>query len=102
MGGVHSARHAGIRGRPRHRSAGLRHRQGQSNDYVRLYKERIKNCKPIGSFINNKFALLTFNLCCDTDDEALAIQGPKFKVYSDAVRNLFAPWIEGKPPRSYE
>jgi len=76
--------------------------QGQSNDYVRLYKERIRNCKPIGSFVNNKFALLTFTLCCDTDEEALAIQGPNFRMYSDAVRNLFAPWIEGKPPRSYE
>jgi alkanesulfonate monooxygenase SsuD/methylene tetrahydromethanopterin reductase-like flavin-dependent oxidoreductase (luciferase family) len=76
--------------------------QGQSNDYVRLYRERIKNCNPIGSTINNKFALLTFTLCCDTDEEALAIQGPNFRMYSDAVRNLFAPWIEGKPPRSYE
>ncbi len=76
--------------------------QGQSNDYVRLYKDRIKNCKPIGSFVNNKFALLTFTLCCETDEEALEIQGPNFRMYSDAVRNLFAPWIEGKPPRSYE
>ena len=73
--------------------------QGQSNDYVRTYRERIKNCKPIGSFINNKFALLTFTLCCDTDEEALAIQGPNFRMYSDAVRKLFAPWIDGKPPR---
>jgi alkanesulfonate monooxygenase SsuD/methylene tetrahydromethanopterin reductase-like flavin-dependent oxidoreductase (luciferase family) len=76
--------------------------QGQSNDYVRMYRERIKNCKPIGSSINNKFALLTFTLCCDSDEEALAIQGPNFKMYNEAVRNLFAPWIEGKPPRSYE
>ena len=76
--------------------------QGQSNDFVTSYRERISKCKPIGSFINNKFALLTFTLCCDTDEEALGIQGPNFKTYSDAVRNLFAPWIDGKPPRSYE
>jgi alkanesulfonate monooxygenase SsuD/methylene tetrahydromethanopterin reductase-like flavin-dependent oxidoreductase (luciferase family) len=76
--------------------------QGQSNDYVRMYRERIKKCKPIGSFVNNKFALLTFTLCCDTDAEALAIQGANFRTYNDAVRNLFAPWIDGKPPRSYE
>jgi alkanesulfonate monooxygenase SsuD/methylene tetrahydromethanopterin reductase-like flavin-dependent oxidoreductase (luciferase family) len=76
--------------------------QGQSNDFVQTYRERIKNCKPIGSFVNNKFALLTFTMCCDTDEEALAIQGPNFKTYSEAVRNLFAPWIDGKPPRSYE
>ena len=76
--------------------------QGQSNDFVQTYRERIKKCKPIGSFVNNKFALLTFTMCCDTDEEALAIQGPNFRTYSDAVRNLFAPWIDGKPPRSYE
>lgn len=76
--------------------------QGQSNDYVRMYRERIKTAKPIGSFVNNKFALLTFTLCCETDTEALAIQGPNFRTYNDAVRNLFAPWIDGKPPRSYE
>ena len=23
-------------------------------------------------------------------------------MYNEAVRNLFAPWIDGKPPRSYE
>ena len=39
---------------------------------------------------------------CDTDEEALAIQGPNFRMYNKAVRNLFAPWIDGKPPRSYE
>src|SRR5579885_3559603 len=76
--------------------------QGQSNSYVQLYRERIKNCKPIGSFVNNKFALLTFTLCCDTDAEALKIQGTNFRTYNDAVRNLFAPWIDGKPPKSYE
>jgi alkanesulfonate monooxygenase SsuD/methylene tetrahydromethanopterin reductase-like flavin-dependent oxidoreductase (luciferase family) len=76
--------------------------QGQSNNYVQMYRERIKNCKPIGSFINDKFALLTFTLCCDTDAEALGIQGPNFRTYNDAVRNLFAPWIDGKPPKSYE
>ena len=45
--------------------------QGQSNSYVRTYRERIKNCRPFGASINDKFALLTFTLCCDTDEEAL-------------------------------
>jgi alkanesulfonate monooxygenase SsuD/methylene tetrahydromethanopterin reductase-like flavin-dependent oxidoreductase (luciferase family) len=76
--------------------------QGQSNDLIALYRERRKETKPLGSFINNKFALLAFTLCCDTDAEALAIQGPNFRTYNDAVRNLLAPWIDGKPPRSYE
>jgi alkanesulfonate monooxygenase SsuD/methylene tetrahydromethanopterin reductase-like flavin-dependent oxidoreductase (luciferase family) len=74
---------------------------GQSNDYVQLYRERIKNCKPIGDFVNNRFALFVSALCCDTDEEALALQGPNFKQYSDQVRQLFSPWIDGKTPASY-
>ena len=75
--------------------------QGESNDYVTMYRERIKNCKPIGGFVNNRFALFVSALCCDTDEEALALQGPNFKQYNEQVRQLFAPWIDGKAPHSY-
>lgn len=74
---------------------------GQSNDFVRLYREKIKNAQPIGKFVNNRFAVWVHTLCAPTDEEALAIQGPNFKKYNDQVRDLFAPWINGKPPKSY-
>ncbi len=74
---------------------------GQSNDYVVAYRERIKNCEPIGAFVNNRFALWVHSLCCPTDQEAMDIQGPNYTQYGDYVRQLFAPWIDGKPPRSY-
>lgn len=76
--------------------------QGQSNDYVTMYRERIKNCTPAGSFVNNRFALFVSALCCPTDEEALRLQGPNFKQYNEQVRQLFAPWIDGKAPHSYE
>jgi alkanesulfonate monooxygenase SsuD/methylene tetrahydromethanopterin reductase-like flavin-dependent oxidoreductase (luciferase family) len=76
--------------------------QGQSNDYVTLYRETIKNAQPIGGFINNRFAIFVHALCAPTDAEALSIQGPNFKQYGEQVRDLFAPWIDGKPPKSYE
>lgn len=75
--------------------------QGQSNEYVQMYREAIKNAEPIGEFVNNRFALWVHTLCAPTDEEALAIQGPNFKLYSEQVRSLFAPWIDGKPPNSY-
>ena len=50
------------------------------------YRDHIKNAKPIGTFINPKFALLTFTLCCATDEEALAIQGPNVKRYVEDTR----------------
>ncbi len=76
--------------------------QGQSNDYVTMYRERIKHCNPIGGFVNNRFALFVSALCCETDEEAIALQGPNFKQYNEQVRQLFAPWIDGKAPHSYE
>lgn len=76
--------------------------QGQSNDYVEMYREKIKTAEPIGAFVNNRFAIFVHTLCAPTDAEALAIQGPNFKQYGEQVRDLFAPWIDGKPPKSYE
>jgi alkanesulfonate monooxygenase SsuD/methylene tetrahydromethanopterin reductase-like flavin-dependent oxidoreductase (luciferase family) len=76
--------------------------QDQSNEYVTTYREKIKTCTPIGAFVNNRFAMWVHTLCCPTDEEALAIQGPNFKLYGEQVRALFAPWIDGKPPHSYE
>jgi alkanesulfonate monooxygenase SsuD/methylene tetrahydromethanopterin reductase-like flavin-dependent oxidoreductase (luciferase family) len=76
--------------------------QGQSNDYVQMYRELIRHADPIGAFVNNRFALFVHTLCCNTDARALELQGPNFKLYSEQVRTLFAPWIEGKAPHSYE
>jgi alkanesulfonate monooxygenase SsuD/methylene tetrahydromethanopterin reductase-like flavin-dependent oxidoreductase (luciferase family) len=73
-----------------------------SNSYVELYRERIKNCKPLGKQITNKFSLFVMALCCDTDEEALRLRGPDMRAYSDQVRQLFAPWIDGKAPSTYK
>lgn len=75
--------------------------QGQSNDYVKMYREKIANCTPIGEFVNNRFALWMNTLCSPSDEEALAIQGPNFTIYNEQVKQLFAPWTGGKAPYSY-
>ncbi|MBI3742798.1 MAG: LLM class flavin-dependent oxidoreductase [Chloroflexi bacterium] len=74
---------------------------GQSNDYVRNYRERIKRAKPIGKAVNNRFALWVTALCADSDDEAIRIQAPNVKTYLDHARSLFASWIDGKPPQTH-
>ncbi len=73
-----------------------------SNELIELYRERIKNAKPIGKFVHNRFGLFLTTLCCETDEEALAIQGPNFELYNEQVKQLFAPWVDGKAPHSYE
>jgi alkanesulfonate monooxygenase SsuD/methylene tetrahydromethanopterin reductase-like flavin-dependent oxidoreductase (luciferase family) len=78
--------------------------QGQSNDYVTLYREKIKEAHkdPIGKFVNNRFALFVTALCAETDEEAIRLRGDDMRAYSEQVRQLFAPWIDGKAPTTYE
>jgi alkanesulfonate monooxygenase SsuD/methylene tetrahydromethanopterin reductase-like flavin-dependent oxidoreductase (luciferase family) len=75
--------------------------QDKSNDYVRMYKERIQHCTPIGEFVNNRFCMMVPAMCAPTDEEALAIRGPDFTTYNEAVQQLFTPWLGGNAPASY-
>ncbi len=73
-----------------------------SDEYVRMYREKIRSAKPIGKFVNNHFSVLRTALCLPSDREALDLQGANMKMYTRQTRDLFAPWIDGKPPASYK
>lgn len=75
--------------------------EANSDEYVRMYREKIRTAKPIGKFVNNRFAVLRMALCSPNDREALDLQGANVKMYTQHTRELFAPWIDGKPPASY-
>jgi alkanesulfonate monooxygenase SsuD/methylene tetrahydromethanopterin reductase-like flavin-dependent oxidoreductase (luciferase family) len=75
-----------------------------SNDMVRLYKERIKTCKPLGKFVNDRFAIMIAAMCADTDEEALAAQGEGIQFFKEGTSALYSAWItEGgqEVPESY-
>src|SRR5260370_26213708 len=71
-------------------------------EYVRLYREAANGAKPIGAFVNNRFAILVTALCCDTDEEAIRLQGPSIKMLGDQTAAFQKPWIEGSVPPTYE
>jgi alkanesulfonate monooxygenase SsuD/methylene tetrahydromethanopterin reductase-like flavin-dependent oxidoreductase (luciferase family) len=73
-----------------------------SDEFVRTYRQGIKTAKPSAGMINNRFSLFVTALCAPTDDEAIKLRGDDMRAYSDQVRQLFAPWIDGKAPASYE
>ncbi len=73
-----------------------------SNDYVAMYREALKKAKPAAGVINNRFAVLRNALCCPTDEEALGIQEYGYRLFNQQVGGLFAPWLDGTPPPSYE
>jgi alkanesulfonate monooxygenase SsuD/methylene tetrahydromethanopterin reductase-like flavin-dependent oxidoreductase (luciferase family) len=73
-----------------------------SNDYVQMHKEALKTAKPIAGVINDRFAVLRIALCMPTDKEALEIQEYNYRLFQQQVGGLFAPWLEGTAPPTYE
>jgi alkanesulfonate monooxygenase SsuD/methylene tetrahydromethanopterin reductase-like flavin-dependent oxidoreductase (luciferase family) len=71
-------------------------------NYVQMYREAIRHAKPEHGIINNQFGILRVALCTPTDDEAIALQEPNYRLFYAQVTGLFAPWLEGKPPPTYE
>ena len=67
-----------------------------------MYREAIRHAKPEHGIINNQFGILRVALCTPTDDEAIALQEPNYRLFYAQVTGLFAPWLEGKPPPTYE
>lgn len=43
----------------------------QVKDWIGLYREAIRRCKPVGEFVNDRVAFFTFVHCADTDEEAM-------------------------------
>jgi alkanesulfonate monooxygenase SsuD/methylene tetrahydromethanopterin reductase-like flavin-dependent oxidoreductase (luciferase family) len=73
-----------------------------SDNYVRMYREALKKAKPAAGVINDRFAVLRIALCCPTDEEAVQIQEYNYRLFQEQVGRLFAPWMEGTAPPSYE
>ena len=67
-----------------------------------MYRDAIRHARPEHGVINDQFGLLRVALCAPTDDEAIALQEPNYRLFYDQVTGLFAPWLEGKPPPTYE
>ena len=73
-----------------------------TDDYVKMHKEALKNAKPAAGVINDRFAVLRIALCCPTDKEALEIQEYNYRLFNEQVGGLFAPWLNGEAPPTYE
>ena len=69
---------------------------------VNHYREAIKSAEPVGGFVNDHFGVFLQCLCAPTDEEAIAIQGKNFKKYTGLAKELFAPWLKGEAPKTYE
>ncbi|MBI1885555.1 MAG: LLM class flavin-dependent oxidoreductase [Chloroflexi bacterium] len=61
-----------------------------------IYRESVKNAKPVGEFVNNKFAATSFACVAPTDEEALEYGRPAAQFFQESLGILFVPW--GKRP----
>ncbi len=73
-----------------------------ASEYVRVYRDAVKDAKPLGAFVNNRFAILVTALCCDTDQEAINLQAPSVKFLGEQIAAFHKPWLEGSAPPTYE
>jgi len=71
-------------------------------EYVRVYRDALKDAKAVGAFVNDRFAILVTALCCDTDQEAIDLQAPSVRFLGEQLAEMHRPWLMGSAPPSYE
>ena len=97
--------HATVLHRDRRRQRARRPRVRDRAGQVQRVREDVQGPdpagKPVGEFVNNRFCQMVATMCAPTDEEALALRGPDFTMYNEAVQQLFTPWLDGNAPASY-
>jgi alkanesulfonate monooxygenase SsuD/methylene tetrahydromethanopterin reductase-like flavin-dependent oxidoreductase (luciferase family) len=81
---------------------GLGNDPNNAAEYVRLYREAANGAKPIGAFVNNRFAILVTALCCGSDEEELKLQDPSVKLLAEQTAAFQKPWIDDSALPTYE
>jgi alkanesulfonate monooxygenase SsuD/methylene tetrahydromethanopterin reductase-like flavin-dependent oxidoreductase (luciferase family) len=68
-----------------------------------IYRESVKDAKPVGEFVNNQFAATTMALVAPTDEEAREYGKPGADFFGESIATLFIPWAKKKDaPESYQ
>ncbi len=70
---------------------------------LNIYRQNVKDAKPVGEFVNNQFAATTFACVAPTDEEALEFGRPAAQFFQESLGILFIPWAKKKDaPQSYQ
>ena len=69
---------------------------------INLYREGLKDAKPVGSFVNDQVAALCVIHCGEDDEEARRIAGPEGAWFVNKAEELYAPWQGRNVPDSYQ
>jgi alkanesulfonate monooxygenase SsuD/methylene tetrahydromethanopterin reductase-like flavin-dependent oxidoreductase (luciferase family) len=69
---------------------------GQSENAVKMYRERIKSAEPVGKFVNENVAAFTVTLCLEDDDEAKRVGGFAAGAYAMGAQQLYGKWAKSE------
>jgi alkanesulfonate monooxygenase SsuD/methylene tetrahydromethanopterin reductase-like flavin-dependent oxidoreductase (luciferase family) len=61
---------------------------------VKRYKQAIRNCEPVGAFVNDKTAAATVAVCAPTREEAIAIGKDAIDFTTRKAAELFTPFAK--------
>ncbi len=65
---------------------------GVLEQYVRAYREDVKNCEPVGAFVNNQWSNNVFGYCGDNNREARDLCADSMKTFFGPEK----PYIRGR------
>jgi len=57
---------------------------------IGIYRDAVKQAKPVGAFVNNRFAIFSFSFCAERDAEARALAGPWALWYRETIATIFS------------
>ena len=76
----------------------------QMVERVQMYREGLKNAKPVGAFVNDQVAALCMIHCGENDQEAREVASPEGTWFVNKANELYRPWHEHgvDVPHSYK
>src|SRR5260370_4749364 len=69
--------------------------ESNSNEFVKTYREKIRNAKPIGKFVINRFALLRIVLCSPNVRVSLYLTDVNVTIHTHHTSALLASTTDG-------
>ena len=69
---------------------------------VQIYRDAVKNARPIGRMVNDNIAALCMVHVADTDEEAYESAAREGEWFVGKAEELYAPWAGRNVPQSYQ
>ncbi len=70
----------------------LTHKPDEAAERIKIYRDAIKDCTPIGKFVNDRVALMVQTYCAETREQAYAdVAGPIART-TELIGTLELPW----------